>query len=122
MAPHSWLLFDSSSRHVLIQLKFHTRNVTQSLLKIITAGASIHITTHSVDDGNPQRCSSLQTENDLWEAWNKTGHQGNTWNHVEIPLRKLRNFQVIFEGVRSRDVSGGAALDDLEFKDCAPSR
>ncbi len=69
-----------------------------------------------------QRCSPPQTENDLWEMWNKTGHQGNMWNREEIPLRKLRNFEVIFEGIRSMDVSGGAALDDLEFIDCAPSR
>ncbi|XP_011487300.1 MAM and LDL-receptor class A domain-containing protein 1 [Oryzias latipes] len=62
----------------------------------------------------------IKTENDLTEVWNKTGHQGNEWNHVEVPLRKLRNFEVIFEGIRSRDVSGGAALDDLEFIDCAP--
>uniref|UniRef100_A0A3B3XWB3 MAM domain-containing protein n=1 Tax=Poecilia mexicana TaxID=48701 RepID=A0A3B3XWB3_9TELE len=38
-----------------------------------------------------------------------------------VPLRNLRNFEVIFEGIRSRDVSGGAALDDLEYIDCAPS-
>ncbi|XP_040921930.1 MAM and LDL-receptor class A domain-containing protein 1 [Toxotes jaculatrix] len=63
----------------------------------------------------------IKTENDLLEVWNKTGHQGNKWNRAEIPLRKLRNFEVIFEGVRSRDVSGGAALDDLEFIDCAPN-
>ncbi|KAM9839717.1 MAM and LDL-receptor class A domain-containing protein 1 [Aulostomus maculatus] len=63
----------------------------------------------------------IKTENDIWEVWNKTGHQGNKWNQAVIPLRKLRNFEVIFEGVRSRDVSGGAALDDLEFKDCAPN-
>ncbi|XP_076017204.1 MAM and LDL-receptor class A domain-containing protein 1 [Genypterus blacodes] len=63
----------------------------------------------------------IKTENDLWEVWNKTGHQGNNWNRAEIPLRKLRDFEVIFEGIRSRDVSGGAALDDLEFIDCAPS-
>nr|CBN82054.1 MAM and LDL-receptor class A domain-containing protein [Dicentrarchus labrax] len=63
---------------------------------------------------------TLPTENDLREVWNKTGHQGNKWNRAEIPLRKLRNFEVIFEGIRSRDVSGGAALDDLEFIDCAP--
>ncbi|KAG7224989.1 hypothetical protein INR49_014906, partial [Caranx melampygus] len=43
------------------------------------------------------------------------------WNQAEVPLRKLRNFEVIFEGIRSRDVSGGAALDDLEFIDCAPN-
>lgn len=65
---------------------------------------------------------SPQTENDLREVWNKTGHQGNNWNRAEIPLRKLRNFKVIFEGIRSRDVSGGASLDDLEFIDCAPSK
>lgn len=64
---------------------------------------------------------SPQTESRLWEAWNKTGHQGNEWNRAEIPLRKLRNFEVIFEGIRSSDVSGGAALDDLQFEDCAPS-
>lgn len=58
----------------------------------------------------------------MLEVWSKTGHQGNEWNRAEIPLRKLRNFEVIFEGIRSRDVSGGAALDDLEFVDCAPSR
>uniref|UniRef100_A0A8C4F4A5 MAM domain-containing protein n=1 Tax=Dicentrarchus labrax TaxID=13489 RepID=A0A8C4F4A5_DICLA len=63
----------------------------------------------------------IKTENDLREVWNKTGHQGNKWNRAEIPLRKLRNFEVIFEGIRSRDVSGGAALDDLEFIDCAPN-
>uniref|UniRef100_A0A671VVP0 MAM and LDL receptor class A domain containing 1 n=1 Tax=Sparus aurata TaxID=8175 RepID=A0A671VVP0_SPAAU len=59
----------------------------------------------------------IKTENNLREVWNKTGHQGNVWNRAEIPLRKLRNFEVIFEGIRSRDVSGGAALDDLEFQD-----
>uniref|UniRef100_A0A8C3AYV8 MAM and LDL receptor class A domain containing 1 n=1 Tax=Cyclopterus lumpus TaxID=8103 RepID=A0A8C3AYV8_CYCLU len=63
----------------------------------------------------------IKTESNLWEAWSKTGHQGNKWNRAEIPLRKLRNFQLIFEGIRSSDVSGGAALDDLEFKDCAPN-
>ncbi|XP_028288906.1 MAM and LDL-receptor class A domain-containing protein 1 isoform X2 [Parambassis ranga] len=63
----------------------------------------------------------IKTENDLSEVWNKTGHQGNKWNRAEVPLRKLRNFEVIFEGIRSWDVSGGAALDDLEFIDCAPS-
>ncbi|KAM8881350.1 MAM and LDL-receptor class A domain-containing protein 1 [Synchiropus picturatus] len=62
----------------------------------------------------------VKTENELWEVWNKTGHQGNQWRQAEVPLRNLRNFQVIFEGVRSMDVSGGAALDDLEYKDCAP--
>uniref|UniRef100_A0A3Q3ANM4 MAM and LDL receptor class A domain containing 1 n=1 Tax=Kryptolebias marmoratus TaxID=37003 RepID=A0A3Q3ANM4_KRYMA len=63
----------------------------------------------------------IKTENNLMEMWNKTGHQGNKWNRAEVPLRKLRNFEVIFEGIRSFDVSGGAAVDDLEFIDCAPA-
>ncbi|TNN57956.1 MAM and LDL-receptor class A domain-containing protein 1 [Liparis tanakae] len=63
----------------------------------------------------------IKTESNLWEAWSKTGHQGNKWNRAEIPLRTLRNFQLIFEGIRSSDLGGGAALDDLEFKDCAPN-
>lgn len=66
--------------------------------------------------------SSLQTENNLTEVWNKSGHQGNYWNRAEVPLRQLRNFEVIFVGIRRRDVSGGAALDDLEYIDCAPSK
>lgn len=39
-----------------------------------------------------------------------------------IPLRNLRSFEVIFEGIRSWDVSGGASLDDLEYIDCDPSK
>uniref|UniRef100_A0A669E9V5 MAM and LDL receptor class A domain containing 1 n=1 Tax=Oreochromis niloticus TaxID=8128 RepID=A0A669E9V5_ORENI len=60
----------------------------------------------------------IKMENNLKEVWNQTGHQGNKWNRAEIPLRKLRNFEVIFEVVRLKDVSGGAALDDLEYIDC----
>uniref|UniRef100_A0A3B3ZF93 MAM domain-containing protein n=1 Tax=Periophthalmus magnuspinnatus TaxID=409849 RepID=A0A3B3ZF93_9GOBI len=63
----------------------------------------------------------IKTENNLIEMWSKTGHQGNFWNHVEVPLRRLRNFEVIFEGIRSMDLSGGAALDDINYIDCAPS-
>nr|XP_054607469.1 MAM and LDL-receptor class A domain-containing protein 1 isoform X2 [Nothobranchius furzeri] len=64
----------------------------------------------------------IKTENSLMEMWNKTGHQGNKWNRAEVPLRNLRRFEVIFEGIRSMDVSGGAALDDLEFIDCSPGQ
>ncbi|CAL1597133.1 unnamed protein product [Knipowitschia caucasica] len=62
----------------------------------------------------------IKTENNLVELWNKTGHQGNFWNHAEIPLRKLRNFEVIFEGIRTMDLGGGAAVDDIEYIECAP--
>ena len=64
---------------------------------------------------------SPQTENALTEVWSRTGNQGKQWNRAEVPLRKLRDFEVIFEGVRSADLGGGASLDDLEFLDCAPS-
>ncbi|TWW70868.1 MAM and LDL-receptor class A domain-containing protein 1 [Takifugu flavidus] len=63
----------------------------------------------------------IKTENDLWEAWSKSGNQGIQWNRAVIPMRNLRSFEVIFEGVRSWDVSGGASLDDLEYIDCAPN-
>ncbi|XP_067342984.1 MAM and LDL-receptor class A domain-containing protein 1 isoform X2 [Channa argus] len=63
----------------------------------------------------------IKTENNLLEIWNKTGHPVNNWNRAEVPLRKLRNFEIIFEGIRSKDVGGGAALDDLEFIDCSPN-
>lgn len=69
-----------------------------------------------------QCCFSLQTQNDLWEAWSKSGNQGSQWNRAMIPLRNLRRFEVIFEGIRSWDLSGGASLDDLEYIDCAPSK
>uniref|UniRef100_A0AAY4DRE8 MAM domain-containing protein n=1 Tax=Denticeps clupeoides TaxID=299321 RepID=A0AAY4DRE8_9TELE len=62
----------------------------------------------------------VKTENNQWEVWTNEERAGEGWRRAEVPLRKLRNFQLIFEGVRSRDISGGAALDDLEFVDCAP--
>lgn len=39
-----------------------------------------------------------------------------------MSLRNLRNFILIFEVVRTQDVSGGAALDDLQFIDCVPCK
>lgn len=60
-------------------------------------------------------------DNMLTAVWNMTGNQGEHWNQAEVPLSKMRNFELIFEGIRAIDVSGGAALDDLEFSDCAPS-
>ncbi|XP_023673966.2 MAM and LDL-receptor class A domain-containing protein 1 isoform X1 [Paramormyrops kingsleyae] len=63
----------------------------------------------------------VRMDNMLTEVWNMTGNQGERWNRAEVPLSKMRNFELIFEGIRAIDVSGGAALDDLEFSDCAPS-
>lgn len=102
-------------------------SLKDEFLTVITAIASKpFIVTRAECAALPQEyifvISSPQTENNLMEMWNKTGHQGNKWNREEVPLRKLRNFEVIFEGIRSFDVSGGAALDDLEFIDCAPSK
>ncbi|KAM9501604.1 MAM and LDL-receptor class A domain-containing protein 1 [Clarias gariepinus] len=62
----------------------------------------------------------LKTENELKEVWLEQTMM-NEWRRAEVPLRNLRNFELIFEVVRSRDVSGGAAIDDLQFIDCAHS-
>lgn len=58
-----------------------------------------------------------QTENELREVWTQQV-MNEEWRRAEVSLRKLRNFLLIFEAVRTRDVSGGVALDDLEFIDC----
>ncbi|KAJ8279818.1 hypothetical protein COCON_G00068840 [Conger conger] len=63
----------------------------------------------------------VKVDSGLTEVWNKSGNQGERWNRAEVPLRKMRNFQLIFEGVRAQDVSGGASVDDIEFSNCAPS-
>ncbi|MBN3307352.1 MALR1 protein, partial [Amia calva] len=62
----------------------------------------------------------VKTDKGLTEVWNKTGNQGADWNRADVALRKLRSFELIFEGVRVKDSSGGAAVDDLEFTNCAP--
>uniref|UniRef100_W5MXZ4 MAM and LDL receptor class A domain containing 1 n=1 Tax=Lepisosteus oculatus TaxID=7918 RepID=W5MXZ4_LEPOC len=63
----------------------------------------------------------VKTDKGLTEVWNKTVNQGEKWNKAVVPLRKMRNFELIFLGIRSRDLSGGAAIDDLEFINCAPN-
>ncbi|XP_057191697.1 MAM and LDL-receptor class A domain-containing protein 1 [Triplophysa rosa] len=59
----------------------------------------------------------IKTENELREVWTQQVMY-EEWRRAEVSLRKLRNFILIFEAVRTRDVSGGVALDDLEFIDC----
>ncbi|XP_056317933.1 MAM and LDL-receptor class A domain-containing protein 1 isoform X2 [Danio aesculapii] len=61
----------------------------------------------------------IKTENELREVWTER-QMHREWRRAEVSLKNLRNFILIFEAVRTRDVSGGAALDDLQFIDCAP--
>ncbi|XP_050969614.1 MAM and LDL-receptor class A domain-containing protein 1 [Labeo rohita] len=61
----------------------------------------------------------IKTENELREVWTERQVQ-REWRRAEVSLKSLRNFNLIFEAVRTQDVSGGAALDDLQFVDCAP--
>ncbi|KAL8165095.1 UNVERIFIED_CONTAM: MAM and LDL-receptor class A domain-containing protein 1 [Gekko kuhli] len=51
--------------------------------------------------------------------WNDSGNSGGQWKRAEINLGKLRNFEVIFEGIRAKDLGGGAAIDDIEYKNCS---
>ncbi|KAM4705173.1 MAM and LDL-receptor class A domain-containing protein 1 [Rhinophrynus dorsalis] len=61
----------------------------------------------------------IKTESALSKVWGESEKQDGKWNKVEIHLGKLRNFEVIFEGIRTRDFGGGAAIDDIEFRDCS---
>ncbi|XP_078056417.1 MAM and LDL-receptor class A domain-containing protein 1 [Mustelus asterias] len=62
----------------------------------------------------------IKTDKGLTEVWNKTGNQGDRWNKGVIHLRRMRNFEVIFEGIQIKNFGGGAAIDDIQFKTCAP--
>ncbi|XP_069770768.1 MAM and LDL-receptor class A domain-containing protein 1 [Narcine bancroftii] len=64
----------------------------------------------------------VKTGTDLTQVWNKTGNQGKRWNKAVIPLKNLRNFEIIFEGIRTKNFGGGAAIDDVLFKNCAPDK
>ncbi|XP_029442905.1 MAM and LDL-receptor class A domain-containing protein 1 [Rhinatrema bivittatum] len=60
----------------------------------------------------------VKTDDRLSEIWRVSENQGEKWNKAEIHLGKLRNFEIIFEGIRAKDLGGGAAIDDIEFKNC----
>ncbi|KAM3929531.1 MAM and LDL-receptor class A domain-containing protein 1 isoform 2-T2 [Leptodactylus fuscus] len=62
----------------------------------------------------------LKTENNLTRVWGESENQDGKWNKVEIHLGNLRHFEVIFEGVRTKDFGGGASIDDVEFLYCSP--
>uniref|UniRef100_A0A4X2LXR5 MAM and LDL receptor class A domain containing 1 n=1 Tax=Vombatus ursinus TaxID=29139 RepID=A0A4X2LXR5_VOMUR len=62
----------------------------------------------------------IKTEKGLSKVWREEGQNpGNHWKKAEVLLGKLRNFEVIFEGIRTRDLGGGAAIDDIEFRNCS---
>ncbi|XP_032545476.1 MAM and LDL-receptor class A domain-containing protein 1 [Chiroxiphia lanceolata] len=60
----------------------------------------------------------IKTDDGIVKIWSESGSHGYEWNKVELHLGKLRNFEVIFEGIRIRDLGGGAAIDDIEFNNC----
>nr|XP_008000626.2 MAM and LDL-receptor class A domain-containing protein 1 [Chlorocebus sabaeus] len=61
----------------------------------------------------------VKTEKGLSKVWQESKQNpGNHWQKADILLGKLRNFEVIFQGIRTRDLGGGAAIDDIEFKNC----
>lgn len=63
--------------------------------------------------------SLLQTEKGLSKVWQEPEqNSAEHWQKAAILLGKLRNFEVIFQGIRTRDLGGGAAVDDIEFIDC----
>ena len=64
----------------------------------------------------------LQTDDGIVKIWSESGNHGDEWNKVELHLGKLRNFEVIFEGIRTRDLGGGAAIDDIEFNNCTTGK
>lgn len=64
----------------------------------------------------------LQTDGGIVKIWSESGNHNDEWNKVELHLGKLRNFEVIFEGIRTRDLGGGAAIDDIEFNNCSTGK
>uniref|UniRef100_A0A669QU01 MAM and LDL receptor class A domain containing 1 n=1 Tax=Phasianus colchicus TaxID=9054 RepID=A0A669QU01_PHACC len=61
----------------------------------------------------------IKTDDGTVKIWSDSGSVSDEWSKVELHLGKLRNFEVIFEGIRTRDLGGGAALDDIEFNNCS---
>ncbi|XP_075444758.1 MAM and LDL-receptor class A domain-containing protein 1 [Ascaphus truei] len=61
----------------------------------------------------------VKTGSSLSKMWGESEKQDGKWNKVAVHLGKLRQFEVIFEGIRARDFGGGAAIDDIEFINCS---
>uniref|UniRef100_A0A8C5VYQ1 MAM and LDL-receptor class A domain-containing protein 1 n=1 Tax=Microcebus murinus TaxID=30608 RepID=A0A8C5VYQ1_MICMU len=61
----------------------------------------------------------IKTEKGLTKVWEESNQNpSDHWQKADILLGKLRNFEIIFQGIRTRDLGGGAAIDDIEFKNC----
>ncbi|XP_006869969.1 PREDICTED: MAM and LDL-receptor class A domain-containing protein C10orf112 homolog [Chrysochloris asiatica] len=61
----------------------------------------------------------IKTEKGLSKIWEGSDQNSiDHWQKAVILLGKLRNFEVIFQGIRTRDLGGGAAIDDIEFENC----
>ncbi|XP_074214590.1 MAM and LDL-receptor class A domain-containing protein 1 isoform X2 [Camelus bactrianus] len=61
----------------------------------------------------------IKTEKGLSKVWQESKQNAeDRWQKAVILLGKLRNFEVIFQGIRTRDLGGGAAIDDIEFENC----
>ncbi|XP_010214254.1 PREDICTED: MAM and LDL-receptor class A domain-containing protein 1 [Tinamus guttatus] len=60
----------------------------------------------------------IKSNDGIVKIWSDSGNHSDEWKKVELHLGKLRNFEVLFEGIRTRDLGGGAAIDDIEFQNC----
>uniref|UniRef100_A0A8C8RM21 MAM and LDL receptor class A domain containing 1 n=1 Tax=Pelusios castaneus TaxID=367368 RepID=A0A8C8RM21_9SAUR len=60
----------------------------------------------------------IKTDNGLSKVWSESESPGDEWRKAELHLGMLRNFEVIFEGIRAKDLGGGAAIDDIVFQNC----
>lgn len=65
---------------------------------------------------------SLKTGSGLSKVWSDSGDYGGLWKKAEIHLGKLRNFEVLFEGIRIKDLGGGAAIDDIVYENCSTGK
>ncbi|XP_063032459.1 MAM and LDL-receptor class A domain-containing protein 1 [Melospiza melodia melodia] len=60
----------------------------------------------------------IKTDDGIVKIWSESGTHGDEWKKIKLHLGKLRNFEIIFEGLRTGDLGGGAAIDDIEFHNC----
>ncbi|XP_053323010.1 MAM and LDL-receptor class A domain-containing protein 1 isoform X2 [Spea bombifrons] len=60
----------------------------------------------------------IKTDTNLSKIWESEKQDGK-WNKANVYLGKRRHFEVIFEGIFTRDFGGGAAIDDIEYINCS---